>query len=455
MAPLFLCLHMLTMALSTDRIVQLNHAGASPSPISVSKRVQEHALFEQAVGGYAAQNEVANELLTVYESVATLVQAKDPTNEIALVESATVAWTRLFYAFCQHLLGTMTTTREKQAVIWISEAEYAANVVAACHWARTHPGWTVRILPSTKDSVTGKSNSKVDVVRFAEILDGPLADQAALVCVTHIPTNSGIVNPVEEIGSLVAKHNEKHQSSRLDGMPSIWYLVDACQSVGQREINVQQIQCHGLVATGRKYLRAPRGTGFLYCPQHVANKIWPSHVDHYGVPIQTVPSPIGDEDDAVEDFLEFSPRPGARRFEFWESNIGNKLGLGQAVRVALEENVSRIAASIQILAVELDQRLSEMKGVRLYREPECGLVTFWVEGIDSGWIKNQLWERDEDGTRVEVSVVPATSTPLDSAQSGATDLLRASISYTNSIGDIVLLCSRLSSILRQLKLTVE
>jgi cysteine desulfurase/selenocysteine lyase len=443
---------------SNDRIVHLNHAGASPSPPKVLERVQAHYRLEQEMGGYVAGAIVADEVASVYSSVAALVQA-DSVDEIALVESATVAWTRLFYAFAQHIQDPdedtqvqQSTTNADSKMIWISEAEYAANVVAICRWARTHSQWTVRMLPSARDA-EGRSTGKVDIGRFSDVLQGRTEvnpAHIAMVCVTEIPTNSGIVNPVQEIGSLIMDYNKKQKASlSQDSLPSIWYLVDACQSVGQREVNVQRIHCHGLVATGRKYLRAPRGTGFLYCAQHVANRIWPSHIDHASTPIKAVPTAISDINaltERVEDLLDFAPRPGAKRFEFWESNIASKLGLGQAVRIAQEEGLPRITATIHELAGDLYQKLSLINGVRLHHPSECGIVTFWLENVDSAVVKNRLWEMDAEGTRVEVSVVPATSTPLDSGQSGVPDMIRASLSYTNSAADILLLCSRLSSI---------
>lgn len=156
---------------SNDRIVHLNHAGASPSPPKVLERVQTHYRLEQEMGGYAAGAVVADELTMVYSSVAALVRAAS-IDEIALVESATVAWTRLFYAFAQHIQDQdmqQEFTDADVKMIWISEAEYAANVVAICRWARTHPQWTVRMLPSVEDA-DGRSTGKVDVAQISDIL---------------------------------------------------------------------------------------------------------------------------------------------------------------------------------------------------------------------------------------------------------------------------------------------
>lgn len=251
--------------------VHLNHAGASPSPASVLDRVYAHLQLEQDAGGYAAQNAVqdSGELDKVYNDVARLIHATTETQEIALVESATVGWTRAFYAMVQRdekersvsfrAKGDTPSTRTR--VILISEAEYAANVVAACQWAKDHDDhWMVLAIPSS--SSENGSTGIVDLKVLDSMLEGTFRykdnsgaevkldpTSIALVCITHVPTNSGIVNPVEEIGERISAFNtrQKEAGSYLN---SIKYLVDACQSVGQMDVNVQKIKCDALVATG-------------------------------------------------------------------------------------------------------------------------------------------------------------------------------------------------------------
>jgi cysteine desulfurase/selenocysteine lyase len=270
--------------------VHLNHAGASPSPQRVLDRVYTHLKFEQEDGGYAAQNAVqdSGELNKVYRDVAKLIHAttETPTEkessssltatapEIALVESATVGWTRAFYAMVQRdeqerkasfkVDGnhpSATTTR----VILISEAEYAANVVAACQWARDHDDhWMVLAIPSS-NSDNGSSTGMVDLEVFDSMLEGNFRyknksgedvcldpSSIAMVCITHVPTNSGIVNPVEGIGERISTYNKLQKRQKTEGsyLNSIKYVVDACQSVGQMDVNVQKIKCDALVATG-------------------------------------------------------------------------------------------------------------------------------------------------------------------------------------------------------------
>jgi cysteine desulfurase/selenocysteine lyase len=425
------------------KIIHLNHAGASPSPNTVLERVVEHLYLEQRIGGYAAAAAVQEELGEVYRQVATFLHAS--VEEIALVESATVAWTRIFYAAAAHMQYHSSSPTRR--VILVSEAEYVANLVAACQWAKRTKGWTVLTIPSERDA-DDYTTGKIDLRVFQEMLQGQYSlgekfldpSQIAMVCVTQIPTNSGIANPVEEIGTMIAKYNSR-----------IFYLVDACQAVGQKDVNVQHMQCDALVGTGRKYLRGPRGTGFLYvnkdflCSTDKDDIVWPHHVDHNGVPVTSVPS-SGANNRPVEDILEFAPLSTASRFEFWESNIAGKLGLGEAVRAASEMGIDLISGTIQSRATELFDRLDRMELVHTHHAPESGIVTFSVEGIPAATLKEGLWN-DVDGTQFDVSVVPATSTPLDSSSANVPDLLRASVSYTTTAEEIILFCARLRDLL--------
>ena len=172
--------------------------------------------------------------------------------------------------------------------------------------------------------------------------------------------------------------------------------------VGQRQVDVHQVYCHGLVTTGHTFLQWPRGTGFLYVPHQVANQLRLHHMDHHGNPVMAVPasSTSGSSEVAplpAEDLIEIRPKPGASQFEFYESNIANKLGLGEAI------------------------------------------------------IKQRLWDTDDNGgVQFETSLVPATSTLLDSSQMDAPDMVRVSLTYTNTVNDLDILCDKLESILQDI-----
>ena len=444
----------------TQSRYQLNHAGASPSPPEVTARVVEHMQLEERIGGYAAAATVQEELQQVYKSVADLIHASSP-NEIALTESATVSWTRAFYALAQKKLKENNdynpNTKNKELFILTCDAEYAANLVAMSQWARDW-GWRIVSIPSKQ--VNGKSTGIVDLEALDKILSGKFEvtvgddgrtqrldpERIAMACITHIPTNSGIVNPVEAIGEKISSFNQdRYEINNGDqNLSDLYYLVDACQSTGQRDVDVSKIHCHALVATGRKYLRGPRGTGFLYINASLLDAgLLPDHIDHYGVPVQKVPDEMSSAA-TIEDILEFKARTGAMRFEFWESNVANRLGLGKAVDFARRVGIKGIQDDCERLSKILRERLRTMDAVELYHDSvtTCAIVTFLVKGWDSLDVKGCLQKQG-----FELSVVPATSTPLDSSRTRTPDLLRASISYTTTVDEIELFCRELSKLI--------
>lgn len=260
-----------------QKIIHLNHAGDSTSPKRVLDRVSRHLQREQIYGGYAAQKLVQEdgEMENVYNNVARLINAEK--EEIALVESATVGWTRIFYTMVQRdekerrTRFKIDSSTSNSRVILVSEAEYAANIVAACQWARDHEDhWMVLAIPSAKvgdddENNNNSSTGTVDLQVFDRMLEGKFyykdkvgndirldPTSIAIVCITHVPTNSGIVNPVEAIGDRITTYNNQRQQQQKVNTkyPAIKYLVDACQSVGQMDVNVRKIKCDCLVATG-------------------------------------------------------------------------------------------------------------------------------------------------------------------------------------------------------------
>ena len=191
------------------------------------------------------------------------------------------------------------------------EAEYASNYLAYLQLAR-QKGVIVDTIPSTADG-----EADVDALR------GMIDERVRLISVTHVPTNGGLVNPIEEIGAIAREHD-------------ILYLVDACQSAGQMPLNVERIGCDLLSATGRKFLRGPRGSGFLYVSERILDQLHPPMIDLHSA-----------------EWIEidrYRLRADARRFENWESNYAARLGLGRAIDYALEIGLDNIAAEVVRLA---------------------------------------------------------------------------------------------------------
>lgn len=480
----------------TTQHVHFNNAGASPSPPKVLDAVITHMRLESEVGAYRAAELVCDELDEVYNSAAKLIGAVDiydeddndrssarnadnynARDEIALVESATVGWTRVFYAMLEtkerELISNQREEVQSEAIILVSEAEYAANVVAAVKWAREHTKlsgvkWRVIGIPSSfnKHGSNRSSTGVIHLDSLQTILDGKsdLCDPESivLICVTHVPTNSGIINPVQEIGHMIHNFNTQQQngiSNQGGNLPKILYLVDACQSVGQLVVDVKKMKCHALTATGRKYLRGPRGTGFLFVKKEIANLLEPTHVDHAAAPILKLMSEqpcrgiYRGLEEGNECGLAHTYQHGAARFEFWESNLANRLGLGAAIDIALAIGMEKIEERCSYFGSLLRKRLSSINGVKLHHDNcdqnNCGIVTFSLDGCEASTMK-ELLQNDQlnNGSCFHLSVVPATSTPLDSCTGlGEKLLLRASLSYFNTEDEIEKFCRALQSLI--------
>jgi cysteine desulfurase/selenocysteine lyase len=371
-------------------VAHFNNAGAGLVPEPVLDAMLGHLQREATIGGYEAEAEADDRLEAVYNELAALLGCER--DEIAVVENATRAWDMAFYA-----LRFGPGDR-----ILCARAEYESNVVAFLQVAH-RTGAVVEPVPNDE-------HGQLSVAALSEMLD----DRVKLVAITHVPTNGGLVNPIEEVGAL----------AQAAGVP---FLVDACQSIGQLPLDVGRIGCDMLSATGRKYLRGPRATGLLYVRRELADRLEPPLLDLHAARW------------VAEDRYEI--RPGTRRFENWETNVAAKLGLGEAVRYARAWGLEAIEARVVALAERLRAGLGEVDGVRVrdLGVRRCGIVSFTVEGRPSSAVKADLARR---GINVEVS--PGHYTRYDMVERGMEDLVRASVHYYNSEDEVDALVAALA-----------
>ncbi|MFB7666028.1 aminotransferase class V-fold PLP-dependent enzyme [Kitasatospora sp. NPDC056138] len=371
------------------RVTHLNNAGAALPPRPVVDAVVEHLRLEEETGGYEAATARADRLEHTYHALARLVGAAR--EDIAVVENATRAWDMAFYSLPWTPGDRILTAR----------AEYASNAIAFLQTARRH-GVQVEVVPDDE-------SGRLDVDAMRRMMD----DRVKLIAVTHVPTQGGLVNPAAEIG-------------RVAREAGVTYLLDACQSVGQMPVDVGEIGCDLLSATGRKFLRAPRGTGFLYCSPRVREQLEPPFLDLHAAS-WTSPG-------------TYRVREDARRFENWETYNAGKIGLGVAVDYALDLGLDAIQDRVTHLADALRQRLRALPGVTVHDRGsrQCGIVTFTVEGHDSHQIAQGL-----QAERINVSVSNASSARWDFGPRGLDAVVRASVHYYNTDDELDRLCRAL------------
>ena len=370
------------MTPGATEVVHLNHAGSSLPPQPVLDAQIGHLHDEARFGGYEAAIAATGRSAAVYDSIARLIGADS--GEIARFEHATAAWNAAFWS---------VPVRPGQHVV-VHDHEYGANIVAFLAAAERR-GVVIDRVPSDRFG-------QVDVAAVEARLR---SRDVALVSLTHVPTNGGLVNPAAAVGEL----------TRAAGVP---FLLDACQSVGQRVIDVDEIGCDLLSATGRKFLRGPRGTGFLYVRSSILESLVPSQPDHHGADLIA-----GDR---------FEWTPGARRFEYWEHNVAGWLGLGAAVDHALEWGLDRIEATVTTRAAELRERLVDA-GFTVWDEgvERCGIVTTTHPSTPSRELQERLAEH-----HVNCTITPAGSSRWDVERRHLPTLLRLSVHCTTTAAEL-------------------
>lgn len=359
-------------------VVHLNNAGSSLPPQQVLDTVTQHLWREAETGGYEAADLAADATAQVYASIGTLIGAD--TGEIALVENATRAWDMAFYSI-PFAPGDRVIT---------GVSEYASNYLAYLQLQATK---NIEIVVIPDDDV-----GELDL----DALAGAIDERTRLIAITHVPTNGGLVNPAAAVGQISKDHG-------------VLYLLDACQSVGQLRVDVGDIGCDFLSVTGRKFLRGPRGTGFLYARATTTRDLHPPFIDLHAASWNAPGS--------------YELRPDARRFENWENYVAGRLGLGTAADYALAIGMDRIEARVCDLADRLRAALAEIPGITVHDKGRhrSGIVTFSHDRLDARQISDRLRSQ-----HINTSVSSASSTLLDYERRQLPDLVRASVHYFNT-----------------------
>ncbi|MEV2189428.1 FAD-dependent oxidoreductase [Streptomyces phaeochromogenes] len=369
----------------------MNAAGAALPSAATLVAVTDHLRLESLLGGYEAAEALADRTERVYQSAARLIGAAP--QDIALVDSASTAW--------QRALGALRLKAGDRVLA--SSSTYVSSALHLLEMRDSH-GIALEVLPAD-------ASGQVDL----GALETALREPAALVTLAHVPTSSGLVEPVAAVGVLAARA----------GVP---LLLDATQSLGQLPVDVEEMRCAIVVATGRKFLRGPRGTGLLYVDPELRARTRPAAPDVRGAEWSSA--------------YQYEVVPGARRYETWESSHALRLGLGTALDEALDLGVELIRDHVTELAERLRAGLSGVPGIRR-TDPTAaasGIVTFLREDEDP-----RQTVRDLRATGFRLTTVPASHGQWDLGRRGLERVARASLHVYNSADDVDALVAALTA----------
>jgi selenocysteine lyase/cysteine desulfurase len=364
------------------RRIHLNNAGAGLLAQPTLDAMTAHLRREAEIGGYEAAAGARDAIAATYGAIAELVGGRG--EEIALFDNATHAWNAAFYSVPLRPGDQILTGR----------AEYGSNVLAYWQAAR-RAGAEVVVVPNDE-------HGQLDVAALA----GLAGERTALIGVSHVPTSGGLVQPAAEIG-------------RIARACGALYLLDATQSAGQFPVDVNAIGCDMLTGTGRKFLRGPRGTGFLWVRTDALNRL-----DPYVAEIGSA---------TWDGHRGFTWVAGARRFATWEHSYINVLGLGAATRQALDLGLDAIGQRAAALGARLRDQLAGLPGVTVHDlgRVRCAIVTAKIDGLPAEQAAQALARHG-----VNVTTTVPEDYPLDTEDRGIHPLIRFSPHYYNTEEEI-------------------
>ena len=375
--------------------IHLNNAGAALMPKPVINAIQDHISLEAHIGGYEAAAAVQDAVKGFYEQMALFLNTQ-PAN-IAYTTNATDSYNR----------ALSSIVFQKGDVILTTNNDYASNQIAFLQLVKRHGVNVIRIT----DLPTGG----IDVESAEELIK---KHKPKLVAVTHVPTNSGLVQDIISVGQFCRDHG-------------CIYLVDACQSAGQMSLDVQLIQCDFLSATFRKFIRGPRGAGFLYVSDRILKlQLEPAFLDLF--------SAVWTQKDQYE-MIE-----SAKRFELWERSFALVLGAKASIEYALDLGLPAIETRVKHLANLCREKLEGLPRVKLLDEgkEKCGIVTCHISGIEPRFLTTSLQK-----ARINTSNTSIEAARIDFTEKGVKWALRVSPHYYNTEAEIDLLKATLASIL--------
>ena len=372
-----------------EDLTHFNNAGAALPSRFVNESILEFLEAESRIGGYEIVEERANQISEFYTEAAALIKASP--EEIAVTDSASTAFSKAIFSI----------PFEQGDKIITSELEYGNNFL---NYLKLKKEKGIEII-----IIGGDEASPININELENAIDS----KVKLIAITHMPTSGGVIAPVKEIGK-IAKEN------------GVLYLVDTCQSIGQCPVSVDELQCDFLNATSRKYLRGPRGLGFLYVRKSILPTLDPFSFEMLGAEWKS--------QDRYD--LNFS----SKMFETYEKPYAFLMGFSAAIKYANHLGIEQIWQRILELSTYLREQLKNVPGVKLYDGSglRSGIISLTKDGVDPFKMHKQLQDK-----RINSSVLYQFTSLLEMQKKNLVNGNRLSVHCYNTKPEIDIIVSEI------------
>lgn len=227
-----------------------------------------------------------------------------------------------------------------------------------------------------------------------------------LIVTTHASNVCGTIVDIESVGNIAKENN-------------ILYLVDASQTLGVYDIDVQKINVDMIAAPGHKCLLGPQGTGMLYIRD--------------GLEVNILKE--GGTGSNSEDL--FQPNMMPDRYESGTHNTPGIAGLNAGVKFILETGIDKIRKHEEELCEYMLTKLTEVPNIKIYgpldSKKRAAVISINIGDIDSGEITFILDDMYEIATRSGIHCSPLAHKTLGTLRQGT---VRFSLGYFNTKDDI-------------------
>lgn len=252
-----------------------------------------------------------------------------------------------------------------------------------------------------------------------EQIEASLRENTRAIVCTHGSNLTGNLVDIQSVGEIARRHG-------------ILLVVDASQTAGVFDIDVQKMHIDILCFTGHKSLLGPQGTGGIYVRE--------------GVTVR----PLLSGGSGVQTYLRNHPPQMPTALEAGTLNAHGIAGLLAAVNHIRETGMETIRMAEQRLMQAFYEQVVSIPGITVYGDfaswDRCPIVTLNVRDYDSGLVSDVLAREYGIATRPGAHCAPLMHQALGTVEQGA---VRFSFSHYNTIEEINIAVSALRELAQE------